>query len=182
MEQFGKNIQFVSIHLIFRPTIRDALRASLIDRSMVQEYFKSIFTRDNNLNPEPVIDLFEPVVTDVMDEKLCAEFSEKEIADGLFQIGLLKAPGSDGLPARFFQRNWGIFKEEVVRAVREFFRTGIMPEGVNDAIIVLILKTDEPQRVNDFRPISLCNVIYKIVAKCLVNRLRPILDEIDLLP
>ena len=53
-----------------------------------------------------------------------------------------------------------------------------MPEGVNEAIIVLIPKTDEPKRVTDFRPISLCNVIYKIVAKCLVNRPCPILNEI----
>ena len=62
--------------------------------------------------------------------------------------------------------------------MREFFRTRVMPDGINEAINVLIPKTDEPTRVSDFRPISLCNVLYKIVAKCLVNRLRPVLDEI----
>jgi hypothetical protein len=53
-----------------------------------------------------------------------------------------------------------------------------MPEGVNEATIVLIPKTDHSEEVKDFRPISLCTVLYKVVAKCLVNRLRPILDEL----
>ena len=53
-----------------------------------------------------------------------------------------------------------------------------MPQGINDTVIVLIPKINDPVRVSDFRPISLCNVIYKNVAKCLVNRLRPILDDI----
>ena len=54
---------------------------------------------------------------------------------------------------------------------------GVMPEGVNDVVIVLIPKGKEPQALKDFKSISLCNVIYKVVAKCLVNRLRPILEE-----
>ena len=51
--------------------------------------------------------------------------------DALFQIGPLKSPGPDGFPARFFQRNLGTLKEGVLAAVRDFFSTGIMPEGVN---------------------------------------------------
>jgi hypothetical protein len=53
-----------------------------------------------------------------------------------------------------------------------------MPSGVNDTAIVLIPKTKNPTSLKDFRPISLCNVIYKVVAKCLANRLRPLLQEI----
>jgi hypothetical protein len=69
-------------------------------------------------------------------------------------------------------------KEEVIPTVKEFFKTGIMPPGVNEATIVLIPKVDHPTKVTEFRPISLCYVIYKVVAKCLVNRMRPVLDEI----
>jgi hypothetical protein len=53
-----------------------------------------------------------------------------------------------------------------------------MPSGVNDTTIVLIPKVDHPETVKEFRPISLCTVIYKVIAKCLVNRLRPILGDI----
>jgi hypothetical protein len=66
----------------------------------------------------------------------------------------------------------------VVSAVKEFFNEGTMPPGINDAIIVLIPKNTESETMADFRPISLCNVIYKIISKCLINRLRPVLDDL----
>lgn len=96
----------------------------------------------------------------------------------LFQIGPLKAPGPDGFPARFYRRNWAHIKADVVNAVKELFQSGHMAEGINETSIVLIPTVNQPVDLKDFRPISLCNVIYKIVSKCLVNRLRPILDEL----
>ena len=69
-------------------------------------------------------------------------------------------------------------KDDVVAAVAVFFAEGRMPEGVNDTSIVLIPKVAHPERLTKYRPISLCNVIYKVVSKCLVNRLRPLLDEL----
>jgi hypothetical protein len=87
-------------------------------------------------------------------------------------------PGPDGFPAAFFQRNWATLKEDIITAVRKFFEEGEMPDGVNDTSIVLIPKNKNAITLKDFRPISLCNVIYKIVAKCLVNRMRPLLKDI----
>jgi hypothetical protein len=71
-----------------------------------------------------------------------------------------------------------VLKEEIIAAVKDFFRTGVMPDGVNETTIILIPKVDEPESLNQFRPISLCNVIYKVVSKCLVNRLRPLLEDV----
>jgi hypothetical protein len=49
--------------------------------------------------------VFDECISVEENEKLCCEFTEKEISDALFQIGPLKAPGPDGFPARFFKRN-----------------------------------------------------------------------------
>jgi hypothetical protein len=87
-------------------------------------------------------------------------------------MGPLKAPGPDGLPTCFYHDNWEIVGEEVCAAALNFFNYGIFDETVNATNIVLIPKKNNPSKVTDFRPISLCNVLYKIVAKVLANRLK----------
>jgi hypothetical protein len=141
-------------------------------------FFKNLYTRDPLVNPEDILNLINTPITQDINEGLCKEFIDDEISDALFQIGPLKAPGPDGMPGRFFQRNWALLKDEVVRAVKGFFETGIILEGLNDTTIMLIPKGTNPKTLTDYRPISLCNVLYKIISKCLVNRLRPLLDNI----
>lgn len=53
-----------------------------------------------------------------------------------------------------------------------------MPPKLNDTHICLIPKTKNPQKVTEYRPISLCNVIYRILAKVLANRLKKILPGV----
>ena len=79
-------------------------------------------------------------VNDELNDSLCTYFSDQEIAHAVVQIGPLKAPGLDGFPARFFQRNGDTVRVDVIVAVKEFFRSGIMPETVNDTVIGLIPK------------------------------------------
>ena len=117
------------------------------------------------MDPTEVLDTITPKVSLEMNEALCRAYTEEEISNALFQIGPLKAPGCDGFPDRFYQRNWETLKVEIVAAVQEFFTRGIMPDGVNDMTIVLIPKVPHPRELKDFRPISLCNVVYKIVSK-----------------
>jgi hypothetical protein len=118
------------------------------------------------------------MVTREMNNVPIAEFTEEEIGDALFQIGPLKAPGSDGLHARFFQRNWELLKFEICKAIKQFFDDGLILENFNMTKIVLIPKSTDAIELKDFRPISLCNVVYKIIAQCIINRLRPFLQDL----
>lgn len=86
---------------------------------LANDYFHDIFSPVPNIDVAPVIDLFVPMVSVEDNIKLCAPFSNKEIADALFQIVPLKAPCPDGFPARFFQRNWSVLKDTVLAAVNE---------------------------------------------------------------
>jgi len=145
---------------------------------MASHFFQNLYKKDDHVTPDHMVNMFSEKVTAEMNDLLCRDFTDEEISNALFQIGPLKAPGPDGFPARFFQRNWGIIKTEVTSAVRAFFKDGVMPGQVNDTAIVLIPKIPHPESLSDFRPISLCDVLYKVVSKCLVNRLRPILHDI----
>ena len=93
-------------------------------------------------------------------------------------IGDLKAPGHDGMLALFYKQFWELGGDRVVTEVLEVLSGGHMPEGWNDTIIVLIPNVAKPEQVKDLRPISLCNVLYKLVSKVLANRLKVILPEV----
>ena len=89
----------------------------------------------------------------------------------------LKAPGHDGFPVAFYKSYWPIVGEDVTAAITSFFIDRSMPKGVNSLLIILIQKVPNPSSFNNYRPISLCNVIYKIISKLLVIRIRPILPK-----
>ncbi|XP_074267199.1 uncharacterized protein LOC141590510 [Silene latifolia] len=105
-------------------------------------------------------------------------FSRKEVRTAVFQLGPLKSPGPDGIPALFYQKYWFHVKREVEEAVLEILNKGIFPAEFNRTSIVLIPKTGTPEKVENYRPISLCNVIIKIVTKCISNRLKRVMSSL----
>ena len=142
------------------------------------EFYQGLFTAQENLDPGLICQYVPRKVTDDMAELLTWPFDDEEVERALFQMGPSKAPGADGFTAGFFQKHWSLVKEKVTAAVLGFLNGGEMPEVINRTILVLILKVANPQEISQFRPISLCNVIYKICSKVLANRLRLILDDI----
>ncbi|KAL2225254.1 UNVERIFIED_CONTAM: hypothetical protein Sindi_3094700 [Sesamum indicum] len=102
-----------------------------------------------------------------------------DVKQAMFDIADDKGtPGPDGYSSRFFKAAWPVVGEEVTRAVLDFFSTGKLLKQVNSTILALIPKVHTPMSVNDFRPISCCNVLYKIIAKLLVQKISVLLDKI----
>ena len=90
-------------------------------------------------------------------------------------MALLIASSPDGMSHIFYKTFWNIVGEDVTAVVLNALNTGIIPESINATFICLIPKIKNPKKVSDFRSISLCNVIYKLIAKVVVNRLKKFL-------
>jgi hypothetical protein len=113
-----------------------------------------------------------------MNDNLSLPYTTEEVRKALDSIGDLKAPGPDGMPAIFYKKFWHILGDKVQAEVLEVLNGGEMPQGWNETEIVLIPKVKNPERITEYKPISLCNVIYKLISKVLANRLKVLLPEI----
>ena len=102
----------------------------------------------------------------------------EEIFRNLKDLPPLKAPGLDGYHALFFQTNWTNLGSSVIQVIQEIFEqhSSLPPWGITN--LVLILKIAHPEMINQFRPISLCNTLYKLVSRIIVQRLKPYIAEI----
>lgn len=89
-----------------------------------------------------------------------------------------KAPGPDGAHAMFFQKYWDFVGDECVSVCLNIFNEGANAEHINQTFITLIPKSNRPKVMGGFRPMSLCNVIYKLVAKSLAIRFKNVLYSI----
>ena len=117
-------------------------------------------------------------ITLVMNTTLEKLFESEDVRKALFQMAPSNAPGVDGFTAGFFQRHRSLLKDDIIPAVLDFLNGGVLPEGMNNTSITLIPKVRHPQRICQYRPISLCTVLYKIASKCITNRVRVLVGEI----
>ena len=119
-----------------------------------------------------------PQLNNSLIQALEGPFSRQDIVTALKDMQPLKAPGPDGFHAFFFQRYWPVVHEDVCNAVLHVLHGNPMPCGINDTFVTLIPKVPNPEKVTQFRPLGLCNVIYKLIARCIINRLKPALPHL----
>lgn len=108
---------------------------------------------------------------------LTSTYSEEEIWQALKDMGPAKASGEDGFPALFFQKYQSIIGKDVVTFCLNILNKGMDFDSLNVTNIVLILKISYPTNLRNFRPISLCNILYKVINKMIVNRFKIVLNQ-----
>ncbi|XP_019179933.1 PREDICTED: uncharacterized protein LOC109175136 [Ipomoea nil] len=142
----------------------------------IMRYFDCIFCSSNS-SP----DLFHRVqkqVTDEMNSSLTKPFTMVEVKTTLFSMAPDKAPGPDGMSPAFYQHFWPVLGHDLSVFILSCVSNRAFPPGFNTSNIVLLPKKKIPEKVSDLRPIALCNVVYKVLAKMLANRLKGTLEVV----
>ena len=136
-------------------------------QEVATNYFLDLFSSSAGTRTAELLDHVDPIVNPAMNEMLLKDFTVEEVRGALDSFGDLKAPGLDGMPALFYKKYWDVIGGKITEEVLNVLNGGDMPEGWNETCIVLIPKVTNPITMKELRPISLCNVVYKLVSKVL---------------
>jgi hypothetical protein len=149
-------------------------------KNYITTYYKDLFgpTKPSSfsLDESRVDDIVQVSVQE--NEILVKPFTVDEVRGAVFQMEHNKAPGQDGFPAEFYQACWEIIKDDLMALFREF-HTGDLPlYSLNFGMIILLPKCREAAKIQQYRPICLLNVSFKIFTKVATNRVTQIVQKV----
>ena len=130
-------------------------------------YYEKLFNQDTYWIPEVIVK--RKLILEAS-YWLSRDVTYSEIKTAMFQTHPDKAPGPDGY--------WELVGANVCKAVHYFFTTGRLLTEVNHTFVTLVPKSSNASHLNDFRPISCCNTLYKVISKVLSNRLQHVIGEL----
>ncbi|CAI5465116.1 unnamed protein product [Closterium sp. Yama58-4] len=110
--------------------------------------------------------------------QLDGEWSEQEVKAALKGLPAGKAPGQDGLPKEFFERDWELLGPALMREVRTFESAGVLSESFTTAVTILLHKKGDRGDLGNYQPITLLSFFYKLLAKVLANRIKVVLPKV----
>jgi hypothetical protein len=149
-------------------------------KSAVVNHFKALFQITSVPNLTTQIKLayrFPKLVTNEEALALESPCTKEEVFVVLKGFKKEKSPGPDGWSVELYLHFFYIMGQDLLDVVEDARTRGVISPQLNSTYLVLIPKSNHPTHFKDFRPISLCNLCYKIISKVLTNRIRPILSK-----
>lgn len=149
-------------------------------KGVVEAHYKNLYNDKNQGNEKEASEFLSniPLLFN-SDENtaLCRPITNVEIIKVIWSMEADKAPGPDGFTIHFYQSCWEVIKTDLLKMIKGFMRKAKIGGGTNSTYLALIPKETNQDTFAIFRPISLCNASYKIIAKLLANRIKPLLKN-----
>jgi hypothetical protein len=146
----------------------------------ITEYYKKLFgdpiTNSFSLMEERTEDI--PQLSNEENDLLTADFTEKEVLHAISQMKLNKAPGPDGFPAEFYQKNWDVIKSDLMALFSQLQKGELPLYKLNFGVITLLPKKENAVQIQQYRPICLLNVSFKIFTKVATNRITDLSQKV----
>ena len=106
------------------------------------------------------------------------QIEEQEVKKVIQSLKIDKSPGEDGLIAEFYKKFWDLIKGEFMQVIREIEEQNTLCDSMYRGIIALLFKCGDRDDILNWRPITLLNLDYKIIAKVYAERLKKVLPSI----
>ena len=106
------------------------------------------------------------------------DITNEELNNVISILKVNKSPGLDGLTSEFYKVFWDILKQPFVNMLNETFQKGILPDTMRRAVVTLIYKKGDLESLKNYRPISLSNYDYKILAFTLAIRMQKVIGNL----
>ena len=148
----------------------------------ILNFYRQLYTADeqvelNNAVREECFAYVKETVTEEQNAELLKPITTEEVKEAMKQLPPGKAPGTDAIPSEFYQEMWEEIELDIFNFASEAIEQACISEELNVSKIALLPKTEDRSRIQNFRPISLLNTLYKLVAKIYANRMKPLLHN-----
>jgi len=148
-------------------------------KEYITKFYKDLFgpPEDNHFSLNNRRDDI-PQVSQPENEFLMAPFTEKEIREAIFSMEHNKAPGPDGFPVEFYQHFWEVIKGDLMNMFHDLHSGDLPLFSLNFGVISLLPKTREANKIQQYRPICLLNVSFKIFTKVVTCHINLVADHL----
>jgi hypothetical protein len=148
----------------------------------ILKFYQQLYQRDdqvegNTAAREDCFQFVRQTVTDEHNMELMKPLTQEEVTEAMKQLPNGKAPRIDAIPAEFYQELWEDLDSDIFNFVSESINQAHISDDLNISKIALLPKSEDRSRIQNFRPISLLNTLYKVIAKVYANRMKPLLHH-----
>lgn len=145
-----------------------------------ESYYRKLYNKQDTQQSR--LNFFDDSIDKLNDtDKQTCEglLTESECTKALKDMKNNKSPGSDGITVEFYKMFWNVLKHHYINSINYSFQNGSLTDLQKQSIITLLPKQNKDiTKLDNWRPISLLNVDYKIATKAIANRVKSVINTI----